>query len=291
MAVIGYREVIPRTFQQRFGDPPTGERKFIVTVDKPTPSSAVIGAVGILFGAPHPEYPFLEMRDFSYTENDRHHAEITYRYELPEDEDRDPNPLARPDIWSFSTSGGTVPFLYYYHGEDGNGDIRPLVNAAGDFIEGLTVLAPEVQATISANRANFPLATAAEITNAINSSAYLGGDKYTWQCNGISGTRTTEVVNDQKVTYWQITTTLTYRKHGYIEKIPHVGWHFLENGRKQRVWAWDAEGAEKVDAAAPQPLNENGTLKFPGAEGNPDQLLRRPYPAVDFSSYFGTPPI
>lgn len=289
MAVVGYREVIPRTLNQRFGEAPTAERKYLVTVDQPTLTSEVIAAVGIVFGSPHPDYPYLLMLDASYTETDRHHAELTFRYELLTDE-FDPNPLARPDVWSFSTSGGTVPFLYYYHGND-NTDIRPLVNAAGDYIEGLTVLAPEVQATISSNRATFPLAVAAEVTNAINASEYLGGPAYTWQCNGISGNEVTEVVNDQKIKYWQITTTLTYRKHGYIEKIPHVGWHYIDDGKKQRVWAWDPDGADKVDAAAPQPLNEDGTLKFPGGQGNPDQLLRRPYPAVNFATFFGTPPI
>lgn len=291
MAVLSFREVIPRTFSQRFGESPTAERKYICTVDAPTPTQQVINAVGVLLGAPHPEYPYLRMLDASVTEPDRYHAEVTLRYELPKDEDFDPNPLARPDVWSFSTSGATVPFLYYYHG-GGNGDVRPLVNAAGDFIEGLTVLAPEVQATISANRATFPLSLAAEVTNAINDSAYLGGPAYTWQCNGISGNQTTEVVNDQKITYWQITTTLTYRKHGYIEKIPHVGWHFLgAGGKKRRVYVWNEDATETIDASAPQPLNDNGGLKFAGGEGMPDQLLRRPYPAVNFSSFFGTPPL
>jgi len=290
MAVLSYREVIPRTFSQKFGESPTAERKYVVTLDAPTGTQDIIGAVGILFGDQHPEYPYLRMLDGNVTEQDRHHAEVTYRYELPKDEDFDPNPLARPDVWSFSTSGGTVPWLYYYHGEEGNSDIRPLVTAAGDYIEGLTVLAPEVQATISANRPTFPLALAAEVTNAINTSAYLGGPAYTWQCNGISGQQVTEVVNDQKINYWQITTTLTYRKHGYIEKLPHVGWHYIEDNQKRRVWAWSEDGETKVDAAAPQPLTENGGLKYPGATGNPDQLLRRPYPAIDFNSFFGTPP-
>jgi hypothetical protein len=288
MAVLSYREVIPRTFSQRFGEPPTAERKFVCTLDTPTPTQEIIATVGVLFGDQHPEYSYLRMLDGNVTETDRHHAEVTLRYELPKDEDFDPNPLARPDVWSFSTGGGTVPFLYYYHGND-NSDVRALVNAAGDFIEGLTVLAPEVQATISANRASFPLAIAAEVTNAINATEYLGGPPYTWQCNGISGQQTTEIVNDVKITYWQITTTLTYRKHGYIEKIPHVGWHFIEANQKRRVWSWNEDGTERQDAAAPQPLTENGGLKFPGAQGNPDQLLRRPYPAIQFSSFFGTP--
>lgn len=291
MAVLSHREVIPRTFSQRFGESPTAERKYVCTLDGPTPTQEIINAVGIPFGASHPEYPYLFMLDGSATEQDRYHAEVTLRYELPKDDDFDPNPLARPDVWSFSTSGATVPFLYYYHGT-GNDDIRPLVNAAGDYIEGLTVLAPEVQATISANRATFPLALAAEVTNAINDAPYLGGAAYTWQCNGVSGNQTTEVVNDEKITYWQITTTLTYRKHGYIEKIPHVGWHFIgAGGKKRRAAVWNENDTETVDANAPQPLNENGTLKYPNGNGLPDQLLRRPYPAISFPQFFGTPPL
>jgi hypothetical protein len=31
-------------------------------------------------------------------------------------------------------------------------------------------------------------------------------------------------------------------------------------------------------------------MKYPGAEGNPDQLLRRVHQAIDFTGFFGTPP-
>ena len=48
--------------------------------------------------------------------------------------------------------------------------------------------------------------------------------------------------------------------------------------------------SEKVDATTPQPLTESGALKYPGGDGRPDQLERRPYPAVNFATYFGTPP-
>jgi hypothetical protein len=192
-------------------------------------------------------------------------------------------------VWSFSTSAAQVPWLYYYHGT-GNNDVRPLVNAANDYIEGLTTVAPEVRATISGNRASFPLALAAEVTNAINSAPYLGGAAYTWQCNGISGQQAIEVVNDTEVRYWQIGVELTYRKHGYIEKIPHVGWHYIDGGKKRRAWSWNDGGDEKGDASAPQPLDENGGLKCPGSDCLPDQLLRRPFPAINFSSFFGTPP-
>lgn len=289
MAVVSYREVIPRTAQHRFGEGPTAERKYIVTVDVPTGVQTIVNTIGIFHGTQHPEFSYLRMLDVSVNEIDRQHVEVTYRYEVPKQEDLQTNPLARPDVWSFSTGSATGPFLYYYHG-GGNDDVRPLVNAANDYIDGLETLVPEVTASISGNRAVFPLATAAEVTNAINSGPYLGGAAYTWQCSGISGQQATEVVNNVEIRYWQITVSLVYRKHGYIEKIPHVGMHFIEDGKKRRAWVWNDEGDEKIFAPVPQPLTEAGALKFPGGDGQPDQLLRRPYPAIDFSGYFGTPP-
>lgn len=289
MTVIASREVIPRTFSHRFGEAPTAERKFIVTVDAPTATQDIITAVGISHTAAHPEYAYLLMLEASLTETDRHHVEITYSYELPKQEDLDPNPLARPDVWSFSVGGATVPALAYYHGT-GNADIRPLVNAAGDFIEGLETVEAEVRATISGNRSTFPLATAAAVTNAINSSSYLGGAAYTWQCAGISGQQATEVVNGAEVRYYTISVELVYRASGWITKIPHVGWHYIDGGKKRKAWVWNEEGTEKQEANAPQALTDAGGLKFPGTDGTPDQLSRRQFPAVDFSTYFGTPP-
>lgn len=289
MSVLGFREVLPRTSQHRFGESPTAERKYAVTVDAPEATQTIINAIGIFHGSQHPEFSYLRMLNVSVTETDRQHVEVTYSYEVAKQENLDTNPLARPDVWSFSTSGATGPFLYYYHG-DGNNDIRPLVNAANDFIDGMTTVVPEVKASISGNRANFPLAIAANVTNAINLNPYLGGAPYTWQCSGVSGQQATEVVNDTEIRYWQITVELIYRKHGYVEKIPHVGMHFIEGGKKRRAWVWNDDGSEKISAPVPQPLTEAGALKFPGGDGEPDQLYRRPFPAVDFSGYFGTPP-
>ena len=291
MAVISYREVLPRTVSHRFGESPTAETKYIVTLDEPTPSQTVINAVGIFHGASHPEFSFLKMLDLSLNEIDREHVEITYSYEVPQQENLDPNPLARPDVWSFSVSGATVPALSYYHGT-GNDDVRPLVNAAGDFIEGLTRVESEMRATISGNRTAFPLGQAAIVTNAINATPYLGGAEYTWQCAGLSAQQAVEIVNDVEIRYWQVTAELVYRASGWIEKIPHVGFHYIDGGQKRRAWVYAGEpgSSEQVDATAPQPLDEDGDLKYPGLSGNPDQLLRRMFPVIEFSSYFGVPP-
>ena len=287
MAVISYREVIPRTASHKFGESPTAERKYIVTVDEPTPTQTLINAVGIFHAAAHPEFAYLKCLNIQVTETDRHHAEITYSYELPKQEELDPNPLARPDVWSFSTGGSQVPALVYYDGS-GNGTKKPLQNTANDFFEGLTTLEAEVRASISGNRPTFPLANAAAVTNSVNSSSYLGGAAHAWLCAGISGQQATEVVNDVELRYWQITVELVYRASGHDLLLPNVGWNYLEGGEKKRVWVKDPESGEKVASGSPRALTTAGGLKADDQE--PDILTRRVYPEADFSNYFGTPP-
>ena len=283
MAVVSYREVLPRTFQHRFGESPTAEMKFTVTVDEPTPTQQVINAVGYVHGASHPEYTFLRMLDGSVTETDRHHAEVTLRFEVPQQEEFDPNPLARPDVWSFSTGGAQVPALTYY---DGNTQ-KPLVNSAKTYFEGLTTLEAEVRATVAWNRAVFPASVAAAVTNCVNSEGYLWGGPHTWLCTGISAQQATEVVNDVEVRYWQGTSELVYRASTHNLYLPDVGFHYLEDGELKEAWVKNKSGQE-VPAAVPRPLNTDGSLKGEGEE--PDILNRRIYREVNFSSYFGTPP-
>ena len=287
MAVIGFREILPRNFSHKFGESPSGEIKYAVTVDAPTPTQTIISAIGIFHGAPHPEFGYLRMLDAQVTETDRHHAEVTYKYEVPQQEDLDPNPLARPDVWSFSTGGAQVPALVYYHGT-GNANKKPLQNTALDFFEGLTTLEAEVRASISGNRADFPLADATAVTNSVNDATYLGGAKHTWLCAGISGQQATEVINDTELRYWQITVELVYRRSGHNLLLPNVGWNYLEGGQKKRAWVLDPESNEKVASGAPVALEANGNIKAAGQE--PDILERRVYPEAAFSSYFGTPP-
>jgi hypothetical protein len=289
MAVVSCREVIPRTFSHKFGESPTAERKFVATLDEPTPHQTIIGSVGIGHGFAHPEYPYLRMLDAQLTETDRHHVELTYKYELPSQQDLDPNPLARPDVWSFSTGGAQVPALVYYSGS-GNANRKPLQNSAKDFFEGLTVNEAEVRATISGNRSAFPLALAAEVTNSVNSAGYLGGAAHTWFCSGIGGQQATEVVNDTEIRYWQVTVELIFRASGHSLLLPDVGWNYLDGTDKKRVWVKDSESVppEKVASASPRALTTSGAMK--GDNEEPDILIRRVYPEANFASFFGTPP-
>jgi hypothetical protein len=286
MSVLSFREVVGRTLSHRFGEPPSSERKFVLTLDNTAPTvSEVANAIGIFHGSPHPEYPFMIMTDAQVTEGSPSpfHAEVTYRYEVLNPDERDPNPLARPDVWSFSTGGAAVPALFYWDGATQ----KPLVNSAKDYFEGLTTEEGECRATINANRANFPLATAVAVTNTVNSGSYLGASAHHWKCVGISGQQQTEVVNDVEINYWAITTELAYRQTGWNLQLPDVGYNYLEGGEKKRAYVIDPDTNEKVAAVNPVALNSNGTLKSAGQL--PDILDRRVNREVNFSSYFGTP--
>jgi hypothetical protein len=291
MSVLSFREVLPRTAAHKFGESPTAQRKFIATLDGATDTQSVITHIGILHTSTHPELSFLRCTNISFTETDEHHAEITYDYGLVKQEEQDPNPLARADVWQFSTGGSEVPALVFYEGA-GNNNKKPLQNTAKDFIEGLTTQEAEVRASISGNRAVFPLDLATAVTNSVNAGSYLGGAEHTWFCQGISGQQASEMVNGVEVNYWQITVELVYRASGHNLLVPNVGWQYLFLLSKLRAWVWfdpgDGQPRVPVPSASPRALDANGGLK---PEGDPpDILVRRVYPEADFTAYFGSPP-
>jgi hypothetical protein len=286
MAVVAFREVSGRTLTHRFGEPPTAERKFVVTLDSTAHGvQEVANTIGIFHGAPHPEYGFLTMTEATMTEGSPSpfHADVTFNYELLQPDERDPNPLARLDTWSFSTGGAAVPALFYF---DGN-TLKPLVNAVNELFEGLTTEEAECRASISANRSNFPLATAVAVTNCLNNATYLGAPAHHWKCAGISGQQQIEMVNGAEVRYWSITTELVYRQTGWPLQIAHTGYNYLEGGTKKRAYVIDPDTNTQIGAVTPQALNSDGSLKPSG--DLPDILVRRVNREVNFSSYFGTP--
>jgi hypothetical protein len=289
MAIIAYREVIPRTFSHKFGESPTAEIKYHVTTSEPVNTQAVLDHVNIKHGTPHPEYTYLLCSEGAVTELDRYHVEVTYSYSVPAigTEDSAPNPLSRADIWSFSTGGSAVPALAYFHGS-GNGDLRALVNSAYDFFEGAMTEESELRATISGNREKFPAGLAAQVTNCVNSDAYLGGQQYQWKCQGISGQQQVEVVDGVEVKYWSVSVELAFRQSGWRLMLPNVGYNYLEGGQQKRAYVIDPDSGEKIASSNPVALNDNGSLKSPGTA--PDILYRRVHREVVFQTFFGKPP-
>jgi hypothetical protein len=105
MAVLSARE-LARSFQHRFGEAPTAQLRFALTLSDPaTTQQEMINYVGIFHGSFHPEYTYLRCIEGAITENDPDmwHVTILYSYAVPErgNVEFEPNPLARPDVWSF----------------------------------------------------------------------------------------------------------------------------------------------------------------------------------------------
>ena len=298
MAIIGFREVLPRTFSHKFGESPTAERKFVVTTDLPESHQVLLNTVGIFHGSMHPEFSYLLCTEGSVTETDRQHAEITYRYEVPQvgSQDAQPNPLARRDVWSFSTGGAAVPALVYYQGS-GNANRKALINTAGDFFESAMTEEAELRCSISGNRSAFPVAVAAQVTNCVNSDAFMGAAVHQWKCQGISGQQQVEVVNGVEIKYWSVTVELAYRQSGWNLLLPNVGWNYISqagtgNAEKRRCFVYD-ENKEKVASANVLALNDDGSIRFNTdftGSGAPTVLNRRVHQEIAFTPLFGTPP-
>jgi len=288
MAVVSYREVVGRTLSHSFGESPSAERKFVATLDSPnTSTQEVIDTVGIGHLSSHPEYGYLKMTTASVSEGSPSpfHVELTYEYTVPDGDDPAANPLARPDIWSFSTSGAAVPAYYYY---ENNATPRVLVNSANDFFEGAQTEEAEVRATIQANRSSFPLNLAVQATNCVNSDAFLGADPYHWKCAGISAQQVREIVDETEIKYWQITSELVFRQSGWPLQLPDVGYNYLDEGVKKRAYVIDPEDdVTKIPCASPIGLNEDGSIR---ETGTPRILIRRVHKEIAFFPLFGNPP-
>jgi hypothetical protein len=285
MAILSYTELATVAASRKFGEAPTFQRKFVVEVDDPTTQQTLIAnAPGVAFLSPHPEASYCRAMNVSVSNynGSRWHYEVTWDYELPKQQNVDPNPLARADIWKWSTGGLQVPALYYYE----EGDVlTPLQNSAQDFFEGVQTDISTLQASISGNRQTFDYGLATTVTNAINSSAYLGGAQYTWKCSGIAATPAVEVVNEVEIRYWQVEVTLEYRPDGWPLQLPNVGWNYLDGGTKKRAYVIDTDSGDKVPSSNPQPLATGGAI----STGAPTVLVRRVHKAVNFQQYFGTP--
>jgi hypothetical protein len=288
MGIVSYTELATVAASRKFGEPPVFQRKFVVEVDDPTTKQTDIANYpGVVFLQAHPEASYCKAMNVAVANynGSRWHYEVTWDYELPKQANVDPNPLARADIWKWSTGGLQVPALYYYEGDT----LTPLQNSAQDFFEGVQTDISTLQASISGNRATFDYGLATTVTNAVNSSSYLGGAAYTWKCSGIAANPAVEVVNEVEIRYWQVEVTLEYRPDGWPLQLPNIGWNYLSSGTKKRVTvAYDpgsGQPIEQVPASNPQPLTSAGAL----STGAPTVLVRRVHKAVNFQQYFGTP--
>lgn len=281
MAVLGSREILPRTFEHRIGDSPSAGRVFVATVDAPTAASEVLAAIGITHGASHPEHATLTCLSYSVDETDRHHVTVTYTYGIPDKDKNEPDnpdqpPWLQPDTWSFGTSNASVACTEHYPFNLPGGAVNvahPLTNTAGDIIFGQTKAESELKISISGSRLTLDLAKIKKYVNTINSAPWAGFPKHTVQCVGVSASPARLDFDGQALDYWQITIELIYRSSSHNLFLPNVGWNVIVDGKKQRAWTYIAEDgvSEKVPTPHPVALNAaGGFLCGPKQDGNDD---------------------
>lgn len=304
MAVVSNREILPRTFNQKFGEKPTAVRNWSVTTDGATSHAAILGSTGEAIGAGHPEYGFLKLTEFALNEVDVFHVEVQMSYSVPPEAEK--NPLARADVWHFSTGGTSVVGTRYYKAAGNLAANRlPIKNTAGDVYEGLMIPEGETRATITANRELFPLGDARELTNSVNDRSWAGCAPHTWFCSGISGEYTSEMVDELEVEYWKITIELIYRESNHNLFLPNVGFHYIKQSvPPQRMRAYVRSLSDPLDTGSevitvpstmPVPLKEDGDIddvidQSPEARG-PIVKEFRVYREFDYAAIFGNPPL
>jgi len=231
---------------------------------------------------------------------------------------KDPNPLNRPDVYSLSTGSSTVAATEQWVDPDRfpalpNG-WQPIVNTAGDRIEGLKKRQVEISMSIKANRSDPPFSLAKGFVNKTNSTSWQGGAPETWLCTGISAQQQSEMVGEDVIDYWSITFNFSYREDGWYVRAPNVGlyaYYFvpqsgigsvsfpptfpLQGGlEKRRITVTDENGVKRP-SAQPLPLADDGKLETQLLSNNQIKtriLVFTVYRAVDFKTYFdNTSPI
>lgn len=272
MAVLDFREVIPRTYEHKLGGSPTASRVFTATVDAPTETSLVLQAIGISHGDQHPDHSSLQCDGISADESDRHHVTVTYSYAIPDPKDPsggggDGPPWLQPDRWSFSTTNSSVACTTYY--PRGFNDPIPLINTAGDVIVGLTKAEAELRISISGSRLQLDLQKIKKYINTINKTAWCGFPKHTVQLVGVSASPDRLEWMGAAVDYWQVTTELLYRSTTHNLCLPNVGWNVIINGKKRAAWTFIKVNGEIAEVPAPHPvaLNDQGGFKCPPERG------------------------
>jgi hypothetical protein len=287
MPDVRFRELQPREFSQSYSGGLTATRTFTVTCAEGTSAEEILNAIGISDGSRHPEYSGLLNSGRSISRNGDDSVTASYTYDTIDKAEE--NPIAQPAQWSFSTGGASVPSLAYFFG-GGNGDVRPLTNAVGEYVwENITHTIAEVRVNISRNTLTRP-DDILGMTNMVNSGSYLWGGAYTWLCAGVSCSRESQKVGTQIQKYWRTSVELVYRESGYYYNLPHVGWGYFKAGAGGYQRFQIRKGDELVDSPTPMPLNEIGGPKYAiGENGAPDYIFRRVHAAADFS-IFGSPP-
>jgi len=289
MSVASYRE-LGRTIEGAIGESTVAKRRFVVILDDnatvtPTANLDVVNAVGGgLWGAAHPEFPFLKLRKIVMNEtfgDNPYHVEVILEYAVLTT-NQALAPIDRVPEWKFEVvSGEQIPALFYYDGTTR----RPLTNSANDYFEGLTVEESLTRATITQNFASRPDGIIGSF-GFVNSDSFAGTSPYQCKHEGSTIERIEELWGNAIIPYWKAESQVLFRPTGWNLQLPDVGFNYLAGNVKRRAMVFDFENGEWVPSAGPVGLNGSGaqTGSYPAI------LERRVLPEASFTNLFGSPP-
>jgi hypothetical protein len=295
MAVVGYAEVATGTsVSGKYGESLRLTRKFIVRVDNPNTSKALISAApGVAWGAPHPDVAACRAMEFELSPHDDVamlwiHT-ITY-YVPPAARNPDANGVPH-DAWEAGGGTSTAPAVLDKFGDS-------IVNSAGDALDGLEKEESEFSFTLTKFYQDDTWAQdARDYSNSCNSDAWGDGDPLTWKCEFRSAAK--RVITPADPTLPEIT-------------VVETKWEFRYDKTTWKLKPWDVGFMQKVDAngdpntlgdqratiigndgkAVKQPVAlENGVAKVAGLE--PDVINNgdgvEVYESRQFVGKFGHP--
>lgn len=297
MAVVGYAEIAQGTsVSGKYGESLRLNRKFLVRVDNPNTSKALISAApGVAWGDAHPDVATCKAMEFELSPHDdvAMFWVHTVTYYVPPAL-RNPGANGIPDdAWEATGGTSTVPAFV-----DKDGDT--IVNSADDPMEGLEREESEFSWSLTKFYTDDTWAQdARDYSNAVNSAAWAGGDPRTWKCEFKSAVRRTITPVDPALAEIDVVETK---------------WEFRYDHTTWNLKPWDVGFMQKVDGsgnpsttgteratilgndgkAVKQPVAlEDGVAKDAGLK--PDVINGgdgvEVYETMDFVAKFGEPEI
>lgn len=303
MAVVGWRR-LPSGISGAVGSPLRVPERWEIRVDSPnTTRRAMLGAVPVGWGSHHWEFTSLIATEFDLKPRSENGMRWTLDvvFTIPaKDTDLDESGIPK-DYWE--ASGGTTTQPAF---EDK--DNQPLVNAAGDPLEGIEREREEKSWTLT--KYYFSETWAVDrmtFAGFCNSDSWDGGDPLTWKCYFKGATKKTFQYFDRG-SIASGAETGGPGEDATVETITVVEtkWEFKYEPLTWKTMPWDVGFQEKVGTQRkvilcddqkpvrqPVALNADGTRK---SSGEAPDVIRggegaELYPVAAFGAKFGSPHI
>ena len=294
MSVVSAVE-LARTVEEELGGTQRAIRRFACVLsddtlvgNPPTETEISTACVPGGYGSAHPTLSAYGLRKITINErfgDSPYHVEVIAEYTVVDAEEL-LVPWSRASVWTFEGAPSQIAALSYYDGDT----LRPLVNSANDYLQGLVTDESMITATVKTNYQEFP-SSQVQAANSVNSDGFLGAAAYAWKMTAANVAKATEVIGVTTYTYWAAEWKLTYRQTGWVLKIPDVGWNFLVGGEKRRCMVFDFQNSEWVASPTPMPLSSGQQIpNDTNSATRPDILDRRVNPARVFTNFFGSAP-